>query len=209
MRLLDTGAGAGLACGTFDIKEDTRSCHKSSAKWFSLVLMYVGCNTNLRLASIKARHLNKCMIPGCLLKRERRHATTTWLSQWQVTRCPAQLCPHTAQAKTIGINSLHAMSRSLACSSHYNWSQCWPCHAPHPQEPEASVAISVEGRSSGGDRKATPFHEVMNSLHHARSDRNPRLRRIVAAHLRRACEPWRRSIMRLRNERPRRMTLHA
>ena len=82
-----------------------------------------------------------------------------------------------SKTKTKQNNAMHYIASSSGLRTNQSpvtYGTCWSCHAPHPHEPEASNAISVEGRSSGGDRNATPaFQEVMNSLHHSRSDRKP------------------------------------
>ena len=76
---------------------------------------------------------------------------------------------------------------------------------PRPTTPGAG-GIRSHLCGGWGDRNATPYQVGTNSLHHARSDRNPRLRRTAAACRRLACVPWRRSIILLRNERPGRAT---
>ena len=117
----------------------------------------------------------------CLLARVRAEAGNHHLVVAMTGH--AVPCPAVTQARIIGISSLHEISRSLDWTSHCTCSHCSPCHAPHPQEPDASVVSSVHGRCSGGDKNAIPFHEIKNSLHHARSDRNPTFRRMVAMRL--------------------------
>ena len=69
--------------GTFNKKEERLSRDRSSARWLSLVVMYVGCREHWFRASTNTKQRSRCMRPGFLLDLERRQAMTTWLSQWQ------------------------------------------------------------------------------------------------------------------------------
>ena len=101
------------------------------------------------------------------------------------------------------------MGRSCDLPSHGTWNHELWYHAPQPHEPEASHDISTVGEWDGAGRNDTPFHLLTNALHQARSQRNPVLRRMGMLLWGGRCTLCRRSIMRRRNERPERTTLHA
>ena len=71
----------------------------------------------------------------------------------------------------MGSSSFSAMDRVRDCASHCSWNQDLRCHAPQPQEPDASDVNSTKGSSAGVGRKETPFQSIRNDLHHARSER--------------------------------------
>ena len=77
------------------------------------------------MASINTKHLRRCISPLSLFNRDRRHATTTWLSHWHRTLFPFQRSPHAMQANTIGINSFWAMVRCWDLASHCSWNHMW------------------------------------------------------------------------------------
>ena len=47
--------------------------------------------------------------------------------------------PNAVQASTMGMSSFSAMSSGRERRSHASWNHAVWCHAPQPQEPEASV----------------------------------------------------------------------
>ena len=83
-------------------------------------------------------------MPPSLLVLERRHATTTWLSQWHRTCRPCHAPPHAAHAKTMGSSSFWAIPSDWDFEPHWSWNYDLPCHAP--QDPDASVVSSMRGR---------------------------------------------------------------
>ena len=106
----------------------------------------------------------------------------------------------------IGISSFSAIDSGWALASQCSWNHAWPHQAPQPQEPEASVVKVVLGRSEGGGRKEVPFHDFRKLSHHARSARNPALRRIYGWW---GGTAWRRSIILQRKDLPDLTTLHV
>ena len=124
-----------------------------------------------------------------LLVRDRRQATTAWLSQWQCMRRPFQPARHCSQARTMGSSSFTTIGRGRDVRSHCTWNKCASCHAPHPHEPKASVASSCAGSHRGGGRNETPFHWTIKRRHHAKSERNWGLRGCIATEWRRSYHP--------------------
>ena len=117
--------------------------------------------------------------------------------------------PQTDPARTMGRSSLTIMGSSVDPSSYCSWNQLLPCHAPQPQEPEASDAICSCRRWEGGGRKETPFQTVAKVCHHIRSERKARLSRIRGGRTGCVGTPCSRSSIRLRKERSHQITLHA
>ena len=144
----------------------------------SQVLMYSGRNENLYRASTKARVRSICMQWLSLLVRDRRQATTAWLSHRQRTHESTQRLPQIMPARTMGSSSLIMIVSPSERSSQESWNQWEPCQAPQPQEPEASDAICQTGSRVGSRRKEMPFQSLANSRHHARSDRKALFRRM-------------------------------
>ena len=132
---------------------------------------------NWRRASIKNRHRRRCIISALRLDRHASADTTAWLSQRHVTSSPRHLVPQTAAANTTGRSSLTAIEVELELASHGNWNQWVSQRAPHPHEPDASVARFIRRPSSVllRGKKPMPFHSTINVRHQAISDLNPRL----------------------------------
>jgi hypothetical protein len=117
-----------------------------------------------------------------------------------------------AQPMRMGRSSFTAMGRLLVASDHLTWNHIDPWHAPHPQYPDASEATWRTGGYCGVGRNEVPFQSSMKLCHQAKSALKSRLRRIgvvAVGRVSRAVLVCSRSIMRRKNERPERTTLHT
>ena len=112
------------------------------------------------------------------------------------------------QARTTGPSSLFALC-SLCGPTPLETIAFLTVHAPHPHDPDASDAKCNAGRWAGRGRKDVPFHLSTNRRHHVMSDLKHLLRRMGYGLNRRAGTEYKRSIIRLRNDRPARTPLQA
>ena len=90
------------------------------------------------------------------------------LSGLKQTPVWVQLCPHNADAITIGTSSLAAILTECQLSGHSNWNQ--PMlgeNAPQPNVPDASETTSTEVVVTG--KNDMSFQSCKNVCHHIKS----------------------------------------
>ena len=205
-RAVETLDGDALASGTFDRKEANLS---GTSHQLAVVLRYNGGKWKQCVASTNANTRSMCIIWRFILDRDRRNATTAWLSQKHRTRQFDHRAPQRSTAMTTRINSFTMMEAPTNLSSHCTWNQWVPCHAPQPHDPEASEAISTTGSCCAQGKNETPFQSLTKTLHQAKSDLNSLLRRRGWRDRGESGTLWRKSIILRKKERPDLTTLQA
>ena len=104
------GVGSGFAQGSFWRKEERRLHERSSAKSLFTPAM---CETDSMIwysASIKNKHLRRCMSCGSLFVRDLITSVTAWLSQYPCTRLPRKWVAHTTKETMTANSSLKAIA---------------------------------------------------------------------------------------------------